>query len=254
MGECSFGKGFGQTNPSKEAVIGVEEKIWKSIPRAIFDGLAKRYQNVYFKRFFRAFGINVEMDWPAQMIIAIDKLVQRRKQIVDIEQKRPDLLQHLIDEGKNPSNETKMSTRQIVDQMSEILLAGSETTSGTIACLFLEIARNPEVKTKLLASLPVRSIHDPIIDSREIRNEQAYRYLNACIKENLRLHPIASEMGRRTGKQWVNLMGYDLPPHTVVSASYRELHRNGEFWPQPLRFWPERWLEGDEREGAPEPE
>lgn len=254
MGECSFGKGFGQTNPQKEAVIGVEEKIWKSIPRAIFDGLAKRYQNVYFKRFFRSFGITVEVDWPTQMIIAIDKLVQRRKQILDVEKKRPDLLQHLIDEGKNPSNETKMSTRQIVDQMSEILLAGSETTSGTIACLFLELARNLEVKEKLLASLPVRNIHDPIINSREIRNNPNYRYLNACIKENLRLHPIASEMGRRTGKEWVSLMGYDLPPHTVVSASYRELQRNGEFWPQPLRFWPERWLEGDERDGAPEPD
>ncbi|KAG4426254.1 hypothetical protein IFR04_000720 [Cadophora malorum] len=254
MGECSFGKGFGQTNPNKEAIIGVEEKIWKSIPRAIFDGLAKRYQNVYFKRFFRAFGINIEMDWPAQMIVAIDKLVQGRKQIVDVEKKRPDLLQHLIDEGKNPGNETKMSTRQIVDQMSEILLAGSETTSGTIACLFLEIARNPEVKKKLLDSLPVRGIQDPIIDSREIRNDPSYRYLNACIKENLRLHPIASEMGRRTGKEWITLMGYDLPPHTVVSASYRQLHRNGEFWPQPLRFWPERWLDGDEREGAPEPD
>lgn len=44
MGECSFGKGFGQTNPDTEAEAGVEERVWKSIPRAIFDGLAKRYQ------------------------------------------------------------------------------------------------------------------------------------------------------------------------------------------------------------------
>lgn len=254
MGSCSFGKGFGQTNPNKDTKLGVEDKIWKSIPRAIFDGLAKRYQNVYFKRFFRAFGINIEMDWPAQMIHAIDKLVERRKKVTDVEEKRPDLLQHLIDEGKNASNETKMDTRQIVDQMSEILLAGSETTSGTIACLFLEIARNPDVKSKLLASLPVRRIQDPIINSQEIRNDPSYRYLNACIKENLRLHPIASEMGRRTGNEWVTLMGHALPPHTVVSASYRALHRNGEYWPQPLRFWPERWLDGDEMEGAPEPE
>jgi hypothetical protein len=44
MGECSFGKSFGQTNPDKKAEAGVEDRIWKSIPRAIFDGLAKRYQ------------------------------------------------------------------------------------------------------------------------------------------------------------------------------------------------------------------
>jgi hypothetical protein len=44
MGECAFGKGFGQTNPKKEAESGIDDQIWKTIPRAIFDGLAKRYQ------------------------------------------------------------------------------------------------------------------------------------------------------------------------------------------------------------------
>ena len=160
----------------------------------------------------------------------------------------------MIDEGKNPANNTRMSARQIVDQMSEILLAGSETTSGTIACLFLELARNPDVKAKLLKSLPIREPEERMIKSQEIRDEVRYRYLNACIKENLRLHPIASEMGRRTGNQWIKLVGYELPPHTVVSASYREMQRSAKYWPEPLRFWPERWLDGEEREGAPEPE
>jgi hypothetical protein len=45
MGECSFGKGFGQTNPDEvEIEDGVDERIWKMIPRSIFDGLSKRYQ------------------------------------------------------------------------------------------------------------------------------------------------------------------------------------------------------------------
>lgn len=44
MGECSFGRGFGQTNPAAEIEQGVAEKVWKSIPRSIFDGLSKRYQ------------------------------------------------------------------------------------------------------------------------------------------------------------------------------------------------------------------
>jgi cytochrome P450 len=207
---------------------------------------------VYVKRFFRRLGMNIEFDWPAQMITAIDHIVQRRG--TDSAASRPDLLQHMIEEGKNPADDTRMSTRQIVDQMSEILLAGTETTSGTIAFFFLELARNPDVKAKLLSRLPVLKPDDPIITSKEIRNAEQYQYLNACIRENLRLHPIASEMGRRTGTEWVSLAGHYLPPHTVVSASYRELHRNGEYWPQPLRFWPERWLEGEDRDGAPEPE
>jgi cytochrome P450 len=138
--------------------------------------------------------------------------------------------------------------------MSEILLAGSGTTSGTMGRFFLEMARNPEVKAKLLASLPIRCLNEPIVNDREIRNGEQYYFLNVCTKETLRLHTLTSELGRRTGTEWVNLMRYDLPPHTVVSASYRDLQRNGKYWPEPLRFWPERWLEGDEREGAPQPE
>lgn len=153
-----------------------------------------------------------------------------------------------------PDSGYKMSSRDIIDQMSEVLLAGSETTSGTIACLWLELCRNPDVKRKLLESLPVLGPNDPIVDSKEVRTAPQFEYLNACIKETLRLHPIASEMGRRTGSEGVNLMGYYLPPHTVVSASYRNLHRNPEYWPQPLRFWPERWLSDELRGDAPEPE
>ncbi|KAK2006680.1 cytochrome P450 [Colletotrichum eremochloae] len=252
MGECSFGKGFGQTNPNSMIEDGVDERIWNSIPRSIFDGLSKRYQTVYVKKFLRALGINIQFDWPAEMITAIDAVVQRRKRTSNFQ--RRDLLQHLIEEGKKPDTGSSMSARDIVDQMAEILLAGSETTSGTIGCLFLELARNPDVRAKLLASLPAKGFYDEIVSSKTVRNESDYEYLEACIKENLRLHPIASEMGRRTGNQWVELCGYNLPPHTVVSASYRDLHRNEKYWPQADRFWPERWLPEDKRDGAPPPD
>ncbi|KAJ0119487.1 cytochrome p450 3a9 [Diaporthe amygdali] len=254
MGECSFGKGFGQTNPAlMEVENGVDEKVWKSIPRSIFDGLAKRYQTVYVKKFFRQLGWDIKFDWPAEMITAIDAVVRRRSASKDTE--RQDLLQHMIDEGRKPDTGTAMTARDIIDQMAEVLLAGSETTSGTIACLFLELARNPDVKAKLLASLPARAVLDEdIITSKTVRTDPQYEYLEACIKENLRMHPIASEMGRRTGNEWVEIMGYRLPPHTVVSASYRALHLNEQHWPQAQRFWPERWLSEDKRGDAPAPD
>jgi hypothetical protein len=51
----------------------------------------------------------------------------------DKDETRHDLLQHLIDNGKRPDNGKVMSARDIIDQMAELLLAGSETTSGTLA-------------------------------------------------------------------------------------------------------------------------
>ncbi|KAI8718107.1 Cytochrome P450, family 3, subfamily A [Fusarium sp. LHS14.1] len=212
MGECSFGRGFGQTNPAAE----IEQEFTDTICTGT---------------------------------TAIDAVVQRRHGADDATRK--DLLQHLIDEGTKPDTLKTMNARDIVDRVSEILLAGSETTSGTTACLFRELARNPDKRAKLLDSLPVLDVHDDIVSGKTVRNDPKYGYLNACIKEALRLHPIASEMGRRTGDQWVQLMGYNLPPHTVVSASYRDLHRNGKYFPDALRFKPERFLQGSERGDVP---
>lgn len=102
----------------------------------------------------------------------------------------------MIDAGCKADTGIKMNTREIVDQMSEILLAGSETTSGTIGydqspfpprhsdsnrCLFFELARNPGVKAKLLESLEVPLNHE-LLGAKEIRTGSQYEYLDACIK------------------------------------------------------------------------
>jgi cytochrome P450 len=102
------------------------------------------------------------------------------------------------------------------------------------------------VRKKLAASLPKLSLDAPLIDGKTVREDPQFEYLNACIKgmyrmnlffhledrpnrphqtENLRLHPIASELGRRTLKEPANLSGVEVPPYTVVSASYRSLHQ-----------------------------
>ncbi|CCD48528.1 predicted protein [Botrytis cinerea T4] len=44
MGECSFGKGFGQTNPIENIDFDLVKSTWERIASAIFNGMSKRYQ------------------------------------------------------------------------------------------------------------------------------------------------------------------------------------------------------------------
>ena len=44
MGESSFSKGFGQVKPNESSGDPQMDETWKSVPRAIFDGLADRYK------------------------------------------------------------------------------------------------------------------------------------------------------------------------------------------------------------------
>ncbi len=139
-----------------------------------------------------------------------------------------------------------MTTRDIVDQMAEILLAGSETTLGTISCLFLELACNLEVRAKtpcLPAAAILRRRHRLQQDGPQ---GTVVRVPEACIKESSACTLLRPTNGTLYWILEVNQLDGLCSPHTVVSASYRELHRNEEFWPQAQRFWPERWLPEEE--------
>ena len=221
---------------------------------------------------------------------------------------RHDLLQHLIDNGKRPDNGNDMSARDIIDQMAELLLAGSETTSGTLAyettlsttlafdhpadylnsCFFLEVARHPEVRKKLAASLPRLSLDAPLIDGKTVREDPQFEYLNACIKGmcimQLLLPLLKTSLINLTKQRTsvstpsppsLDAVPYENPPtcpelkslltpssqlHTehCTSKPLPVLHQpyeqpetnhlqnsNAEYWPQPQRFWPERFLAED---------
>jgi cytochrome P450 len=75
-----------------------------------------------------------------------------------------------------------MNARDILDQLSELLLAGAETTSATMCYFFMELARNPDVRKKLLDEIPARKVEDPLIDGINVRNDPQYDYLTACIQ------------------------------------------------------------------------
>ncbi|EJT69602.1 hypothetical protein GGTG_13218 [Gaeumannomyces tritici R3-111a-1] len=78
---------------------------------------------------------------------------------------------HLIGEGRKPDSDIPISTREIVGQMVEIFLGGSETTSTSIARLFLKFTRNPDVWVKLLLSLELQAIRR---DNPECRHSASY--------------------------------------------------------------------------------
>lgn len=155
---------------------------------------------------------------------------------------RHDLLQKIVDEGKNPSTQQPMSTREVIDQSCEFIIAGSENPSFVLTMLFVELGRNPDVYRKLYSSVAALTKSDPMITSEDVEKQPEFAYLNACITEVLRLHPVASELARRTGKDTIHLGGYEIPPYTTVYASIRRCMLSPDYYPEPLRFWPERWL------------
>jgi cytochrome P450 len=129
-----------------------------------------------------------------------------------------------------------MTDGELRDELVTALAAGHETTATALAWAFEHILSSPAVYARLREELRGAGGVDA-------RPEQiaALPYLDATIKEVLRLRPIVPLVGRMLRKP-VQLGGYDLPAGTAVGACIYLAHRNPDVYPEPEQFRPERFL------------
>jgi cytochrome P450 len=71
----------------------------------------------------------------------------------------------------------------------------------------------------------------------------ATTYLDAVVKEALRLRPVVPGIGRVVRGEPFKLGDYTVPPGTEINPSIGVIHRRGDRYPQPSEFRPERFLE-----------
>ncbi len=120
---------------------------------------------------------------------------------------------------------TGMTDVEIRDELVTLLLAGHETTATSLAWAFDLLLANPETLERLQAEVAA---------GRE-------EYLDAVIRETLRVRPIVPLVGRVVMTPY-QLGRWTLPVGTRVAPSvYLAGHRAADY-PDPQRFDPSRWL------------
>ncbi len=126
------------------------------------------------------------------------------------------------------------------------ILAGSDTTAGAIRATMLHILTNPPVLAKLLAEIKGADISDPIQDSEA----RKLPYLQAVIKEGLRIHPpVTGLQSKYVPAGGDTLNGYYVPAGTKVGSSAWGVFLDKGLWgPDARVFRPERFLEGTAEE------
>jgi cytochrome P450 family 135 len=126
-----------------------------------------------------------------------------------------------------------LTDRELRDELITLLLAGHETTATSIGWAFELLLRTPTARERLIL---------------EIEAGESEDYLDAVVKETLRLRPVVPEVFRAPA-QAIELGGYRFAPGTQLAASIMLVHHDPEVYPpDPRAFRPERFLEG-----APEP-
>jgi cytochrome P450 len=130
-----------------------------------------------------------------------------------------------------------MTDRQLRDEVMTLLLAGHETTSNALGWTFHLLSENPDAEARLHAEV------DRVLAGRPatVDDLTALEYTERVLAESLRIYPPAWGIGRRALRDTV-LGGYPIRAGSILSLSPYVLHRDPRFWPDPLRFDPDRFL------------
>lgn len=150
---------------------------------------------------------------------------------------RGDLLSMLMAARDEEGDGTGMSDLHLRDELMTLFLAGHETTANALVWTFLLLSQNPEAERRLHAEI------DEALAGRAAGPEDLPRlgYVERVFAESMRLFPPAWGLGRRA-LQEVEIGGYLLPRGSHVATAPWVVHRDPRFWPDPLRFDPDRFL------------
>ncbi|KAL5817664.1 hypothetical protein ACOSQ3_026042 [Xanthoceras sorbifolium] len=151
------------------------------------------------------------------------------------------ILLELIEEHEDSA--TSLTMAQLKAIIKDIILGGTDTTTTMVEWTMAELMQHPEVMKNVqeeltevvgIASL-VEEFHLPKL-----------RYLDAVVKEALRLHPALPLLVPRCPSQSTTVGGYTIPKGARIMLNVWAIHRDPQLWDNPLEFRPERFLNNSE--------
>jgi cytochrome P450 len=144
-------------------------------------------------------------------------------------------LMSILTSARDEETGAPMSTRQLLDEATTLVIAGSETTGNTLAWACYLLTQHPELQQRLQreADAAATAGQGPEALSR-------LPFARAVITETLRLYSPVWILPRKAVAE-VELGGYLLPAGSRMLFSPYALNRDRRVHRDPDRFDPDRW-------------
>ncbi|KAI9028880.1 cytochrome P450 [Phycomyces nitens] len=164
--------------------------------------------------------------------------------------RREDILQIIIDNERAKNGDKPLDIMRIARSTVMFVIVGSETTSNTTGFAIIELCRSPEAMKKLRDEIDAIEMPEGEVTFHQDQLKNL-PYLNAVLNETLRLDSITAAGLERIATQ-DSVLGGSLfvPKGTIVNCNILSAHHRADYWPEPLSFIPERWLDGYEHKPA----
>ncbi|VVB00646.1 unnamed protein product [Arabis nemorensis] len=180
------------------------------------------------------------------------------KEIMEVSQRYDELLEKIIKEHEeNPNKKEdkdmidvllevcadenadyKITRNQIKGLFVELLLGGSDTSAQTTQWIMAELINHPEILKKLRDEIESVVGKTRMIQETDLSN---LPYLQAVVKEGLRLHP-HSPILTRNATEGRKIGGFNIPQNTTIIINTYAVMRDPNSWEDPDEFQPERFI------------
>ena len=143
-------------------------------------------------------------------------------------------------EDEDSSTKGFLTDQHLIMTMSDVFIAGMETTATTLCWALMYLIHKPDVQQRLHQEL------DQVIGPGrlpELDDKKNLPYLEATITETLRLSSIAALSVPHKTTVDTTLQGYSIPKGTTVLTNLWSLHHDPEIWDEPDAFRPQRFLD-----------
>ncbi|PHH91960.1 hypothetical protein CDD83_9599 [Cordyceps sp. RAO-2017] len=165
----------------------------------------------------------------------LNKIIARTTEDDEAEAQHRSLLARMTGSVRD---EGRMNLREVVGTSVTLGFAGTETMTTTLTGLVFNLSQNASAYETLLGE--VRSAFDSE-DEISLHSTARLEYLDACIKESMRVYPPAPQMPPRVCPGEF-ISGRYVPPKTLLSVFPWATFRNPSHFVDAESFIPERWL------------
>lgn len=166
----------------------------------------------------------------------------------------PDIMTKIL--MAHEADSEKVTKMDLITMCQSNIGAGSDTTAITLSSIFYNLMKHPQTWRRLQEEIDTAAKEGKISDPVNFKEAQELPYLQAVIKEALRIHSATGlPMQRIVPAEGTTIAGRFIPGGSTVGINAWVAHRNKQVYGQDADDWrPERWMEIEEQGRAGEVE
>ncbi|XP_019086088.1 PREDICTED: geraniol 8-hydroxylase-like isoform X3 [Camelina sativa] len=161
------------------------------------------------------------------------------KMVGKMSEEEEDFLQYLL-RVKDDDKKAPLSMTHVKSLLMDMVLGGVDTSVNASEFAMAEVVRRPEVLNKIKKELDEVVGRDNIVEESHLPK---FPYLQAVMKETLRLHPTLPFLVPHRNSETAVVAGYTVPKDSKIFVNVWAIQRDPKHWDEPNEFKPERFLD-----------